>query len=139
MGVHASAQNVHAGRPPESRTILLASVSAEITERRYFPSRFRRRNANTNLVDTVPISVDYQETASYVARGSGIEKGEKARGEGDIRLLNRTWLAPIERRIETLGARIKVSIDRNDGNYPASDRNYGIKWKRQGQAGVISI
>lgn len=31
--------------------------SAEITKRRYSP-RFRRRNANTNLVDTIPISVD---------------------------------------------------------------------------------
>jgi len=31
--------------------------SPEILKRRYFP-RFRGRNANTNLVDTVPISVD---------------------------------------------------------------------------------
>lgn len=31
--------------------------SPEILKRRYF-ARFRGRNANTNLVDTVPISVD---------------------------------------------------------------------------------
>jgi len=40
----------------------------------------------------------------------------------------------VEEQIETPDARIKASIDRNGGNY-GSRRNYGIKWKRQGQAG----
>lgn len=57
----------------------------------------------------------------------------------DIRPFNQTVLRAAAERIETSGARIKVSIDRNDGELPASSRNYGIKWKRQGQAGVISI
>lgn len=57
-------REMHSIRPYSSGFICLGhkqfqspARSPEITKRRYFP-RFRRRNANTNLVDTVPISVD---------------------------------------------------------------------------------
>lgn len=61
----------------------------------------------------------------------GLENRKK-----DIRRIGR-HLVRRRNGSKLLGAGIKVSIDRNGGELPASSRNYEIKWKRASDIRLI--